>query len=421
VHEAGRRQRSASSRPGFAVALLAAAAIAGVAACGGPSARTAAPGSPAASPGASPSVSASPSPEPSATLEPVRLVIQGVIDARSAGFITAIEQGYYESVGLQVGIVPVDPTAITAPVAGSGDTADFVVAWLPQVLRARDRGESDLVDIGQLVQRSGTLSMAWEDAEITSPADFRDQEVGLLGAGREFEITAATIEAGLRPSTDFTTVDTGASVDAFLAGDVDTAQALIYDQYAQVLEATNPQTGEPYRPIDLDIVNYQDVGTAILQDAIFARASWLTDEANEDLARRFLRASFQGWMRCRDDPTDCVASTLAFAAAVGEGPAASAAPSASAAPGLGAGHQAWMLNEFNPLVWPSPRGIGVMDTGAWQHTGDVLLGAGAISVTPPAEAYRTDLTEDALAGLADLDTTGSAFVKGTVEVTPGGQ
>jgi NitT/TauT family transport system substrate-binding protein len=368
-----------------------------------------------------------PSPGPSATLEPVRLVIQGLIDARSAGFIAAIEQGYYESVGLQVTIVPVDPTAITAPIAGAGDTADFVVAWLPQVLRARDRAESDLVDIGQLVQRSGTLSMAWKDAEITSPADFRDHEVGLLGAGREFEITAAAIEAGLRPSTDFTMVDTGASIDAFLDGDVDTAQALIYDQYAQVLETTNPRTGDLYRPIDLDIVNYEDVGTAMLQDAIFARASWLADEAHSDVARRFLRASFQGWMRCRDDPTDCVASTMAFAAA--PVPSASAVPSTSAspdaggspAPPLGAGHQAWMLNEFNPLLWPSPGGIGVMDPETWQHTVDVLTGSGAISVAPPEEAYRTDLAEDALAGLADLDTTGAAFVKGTVEITPGGQ
>jgi NitT/TauT family transport system substrate-binding protein len=271
--------------------------------------------------------------------------------------------------------------------------------------------------------------MAWKDAEITSPADFRDQEVGLLGAGREFEVTAAAIEAGLRPSTDFTAVDTGGSVDAFLAGDVDTAQALIYDQYAQVLEATNPQTDALYRPIDLDVVNYQDVGTAMLQDAIFARASWLTDEASEDLARRFLRTTFQGWMRCRDDPTECVASTLAFAAA-DPVPGASAAPSAgdapsaaggSPAPPLGAGHQAWMLNEFNPLIWPAPEGLGVMSPDLWQHTVDVLLGVGAISVAPPAEAYRTDLAEDALAGLADLDTTGSAFVKGTVEITPGGQ
>ena len=48
------------------------------------------------------------------------------------------------------------------------------------------------------------------------------------------------------------------------------------------------------------------------------------------------------------------------------------------------------------------------------------VGAGIIPAAPPAEAYRTDLAEAALAELADADTKGEAFVKGTVEVTPGG-
>jgi NitT/TauT family transport system substrate-binding protein len=398
--------------------------VAGAASAGPPSPASASPTLP-------------PTPEPSTGLLQVRLVIQDRPDARSAGFIAAIEQGYYESVGLQVELVTVEPSAV-ASLAGSGGAADaprFVVAWVPQVLVAREEGRSDLVDIGQVAQRSGTLSLAWKDAGITAPGDFRDQAVGVLGGGREFEVTAGAIDAGLRPGGDFTTVDTGSGVEAFLGGDVAVAQALIYDQYAQVLETTDPRTGRPYRPIDLDVINYHDVGTWLLQDAIFAPASWLADEANEDIARRFLRASFQGWMRCRDDPTDCVAATLAFAAA-GPGPGAggSAAPAgagASSSPGaagsgapappLGAGHQAWMLNEFNPLLWPSPSGIGVVDPETWQHTVDVLLRAGAISAAPPAEAYRTDLAEDALAELADLDTTGAAFVKGTVEITPGGQ
>ena len=284
--------------------------------------------SPSASAGATPS----PTPEPSAALVPVRLLIQDGPDARSAGFIAAIEQGYYESIGLEVTLSRVEPAAI-ASVGGSGAPGGaepvFVVAWVPQVLRARDRGASDLVDIGQIAQRSGTLSMAWKDAEITSPADFRDHEVGVFGGGREIEVTAAAIDAGLHPGSDFTTADTAATAEAFLRGDVDAAQALIYDQYAQVLESTDPRTDAQYRPIDLDVINYNDLGTAMLQDAIFAPAWWLAGEGNEDIARRFLRATFQGWMRCRDDPTDCVQATLDYAAAAG-GPGASPGAGASA-------------------------------------------------------------------------------------------
>ena len=101
-------------------------------------------------------------------------------------------------------------------------------------------------------------------------------------------------------------------------------------------------------------------------------------------------------------PTDCIEFTV------------------NAGSQLPAGHQAWMMNEINPLIWPSANSIGIMDPAQWQQTVDVSLGAGIIKAAPPAEAYRTDLAEAALAELGDVDTTGSSFVKGTVEVTPGG-
>jgi NitT/TauT family transport system substrate-binding protein len=79
-----------------------------------------------------------------------------------------------------------------------------------------------------------------------------------------------------------------------------------------------------------------------------------------------------------------------------------------------------MMNEVNPLVWPSPNGIGILDAGLWQQTVDVSIEAGIITGPPPADAYRTDLAEAALERLADQDTTGTSFQKGTVTVTEGG-
>ena len=187
-----------------------------------------------------------------------------------------------------------------------------------------------------------------------------------------------------------------------LSKQIDVAEAMIYNEYAQVLEATNPETGELYQPTDLNVINYNDEGTAMLQDALFARASWLAEGENEAVAQAFLKASFQGWIYCRDQPADCIQYTV------------------NAGSTLGAGHQAWMMNEINPLIWPSPNGIGMMDPAQWQQTVDVSVGAGIIPAAPPAEAYRTDLAEAALAELADADTKGASFVKGEVTVTPGG-
>ncbi len=68
-------------------------------------------------------------------------------------------------------------------------------------------------------------------------------------------------------------------MQALLSGDIDAAQAMTYNEYAQVLEAVNPETGELYTPDDLTVINWNDVGTAMLQDAIWADTEKLASDA----------------------------------------------------------------------------------------------------------------------------------------------
>ena len=77
-------------------------------------------------------------------------------------------------------------------------------------------------------------------------------------------------KAGLDPAKDVTLVQQQFDMQALLKGDIDAAQAMIYNEYAQVLEAKNPATGELYQPSDFTVINWNDVGTAMLQDAIWA-------------------------------------------------------------------------------------------------------------------------------------------------------
>jgi NitT/TauT family transport system substrate-binding protein len=139
----------------------------------------------------------------------------------------------------------------------------------------------------------------------------------------------------------------------------------------------------------------------MLQDAIFVRKAWLDQGTNRDVAVRFVRASLKGWIYCRDHPDDCVQYTTA------------------AGSQLGAGHQKWMMNEINALVWPSPLGVGMIDPVFWQQTVKVAKNAGIIKSEPSIDAYTSDIVKEASAGLTD-DLKGEGFKKGTVEVTPGG-
>ena len=182
---------------------------------------------------------------------------------------------------------------------------------------------------------------------------------------------------------------------------VDVAEAMVYNEYAQLLETENPETGELFTPDDLNVLNYNDHGTAMLQDALWARESWLAEEGNEDVAIRFLRASFRGWIYCRENPDDCVQYSLDQGSLWGQG------------------HLAWMMNEVNALIWPSPDGIGVLDQEAFAQTVETAT-AGEILTEEPAEgSFRTDLAEAALEGLEDA--TGDDWEKPVVEVTPAGE
>ena len=254
--------------------------------------------------------------------------------------------------------------------------------------------------------------MAWGDSGITTPADFAGKKVGVWDFGNELEVVASARSVGLEPGEDFEVVIQPFDMTLLLnaadgceAGDsdcVDVAEAMIYNEYAQLLETENPETGELYLPADLNVIDYNQFGTAMLQDALFARADWLAQEGNEDIATRFLRATFRGWIHCRDNPDDCIQYVV------------------DAGSTLGAGHQAWMMNEINALIWPSPDGIGFLSQEAWDQTVETALEAEIITAAPPAEAFRTDLAEAAWEGISE-DKNGNDFQKAVIEVTPGGE
>jgi NitT/TauT family transport system substrate-binding protein len=362
------------------------------------------PSSPSAGTSAAPQSQApasAPTPSEGPALTTVRLQLQWYPQAQFAGYFAAIEQGYYAAENLDVRWVSGGGTIAPQTVGSQPDGPEFTIAWQPKVLQAREAG-SNLVNIAQIFQRSGTLSVSWKESNITGPADFKGKKVGVWDFGNEFEVTAGAKKAGLEQGTDYTKVIQDFNMSLLLAKEIDVSEAMIYNEYAQVLEATNPETGQLYQPTDLNVINWNDEGSAMLQDALFARADWLAQPGNEDVATRFIKASMQGWIYCRENPADCIQYTV------------------NAGSQLGAGHQAWMMNEINPLIWPSPAGIGMMDEAFWKQTADISLEAGIITAAPPADAYRTDLVEAALAELADADTKGESFVKGTVEVTPGG-
>jgi len=195
-----------------------------------------------------------------------------------------------------------------------------------------------------------------------------------------------------------------------LSGDIDAAEAMTYNEYAQVLEAVNPDTGALYTKDDFNVVSYEDEGVGMLQDAIWADGNRLSDPAYRETAVKFVAASIQGWAFCRDNAEACRDIVVAKGSK------------------LGASHQLWQMNEVNKLIWPSAMGAGMIDQAAWDRTATLaqetnnLEGSTVLTAAPSADAYTNDIVTEALALLTELgvDTTGSAFTPMEVTLNEGG-
>ena len=147
---------------------LATAATMLFAACGG-SAATQAPASAPAVTAAPASQAASEAPaSPAAEAAKVRLQLQWAPQAQFAGYFAADKQGYYAAEGLEVEILDGGPTIVPQQVGSAPDGPEFTISWVPKVLEARENG-SDLVDIAQIFQRSGTLSRRLEGQRHRRP------------------------------------------------------------------------------------------------------------------------------------------------------------------------------------------------------------------------------------------------------------
>ncbi len=343
-------------------------------------------------------------------LVPVSLQLQWFTQAQFAGYFAARDKGFYEDMCLDVTIVEGGVEIVPQTQLANGDV-DFALAWVPKALASREAG-ADIVNIAQIYQRSGTLQVSFADKGITTPEDFAGKKIGNWGFGNEYEVFAAIGQAGLDPATDVELVGQQFDMVALLDGSIDAAEAMTYNEYAQVLEAVNPDTGELYTPEDFNVISYEEIGVGMLQDAIWADAARLADDAEyKDTATRFVAASMQGWTYCRDNVEECRDIVVASGST------------------LGASHQLWQMNEVNKLIWPSPDGIGYINQAAWDRTVEIsqntpnLEGATVLTAPPTDGAFTNEIVEAAWAMLADkdLDLFGPDFAPIEVTLNEGGE
>ena len=338
-------------------------------------------------------------------LDKITLQLKWVTQSQFAGYYAAVAKGFYKNFGLDVKLKVGGPSITPEQVVASGQ-AQIGVDWLPSLLATRDTG-TDLVNIAQMFARSGMTEISWKSSGITTIKAMAKKKVGVWCCGNQFELYAALTKNGIDPNnkSQVTIFNQPFTMTDFLSHRIDAAAAMTYNELAQVLESKNPATGKLYTLADLNVLPMQRQGTGMLEDGLFTTKSWLA--ANTDVAERFIAASDQGWIYCRDHVRECTNIVL------------------KNGPTLGAGHQLWQMNEINKLIWPNTLGIGVMDPAAFKRTAAIALKYKVIKKPATTAAYNTTEAKAALQLLKNkvkgIDAYGKNYKAITVRVTAGGK
>src|SRR5436305_8085979 len=123
-------------------------------------------------------------------------------------------------------------------------------------------------------------------AGITTPESLTGKNVGVWYGGNEFEFLALMDKVKFDPDQDMNVIKQGFTMDPFLAGQMDAASAMTYNEYQVVLESG-------VKPEELNVIDYNKEGVGMLEDNLFATEAMARDK--KDLVQRFVRASVKGW------------------------------------------------------------------------------------------------------------------------------
>ena len=130
--------------------------------------------------------------------------------------------------------------------------------------------------------------------------------MGSWGYGNEWELFAGMQKAGVDTTTDITLVQQAFDMNGFLAGDIDAAQAMTYNEYAQVLETVNPDDRRalPARGPQRHQLERRGHRHAPGRDLGGRRAVWPTTRTTPRPTVKFIKASIKGWIYARDNPEE---------------------------------------------------------------------------------------------------------------------
>ena len=212
----------------------------------------------------------------------------------NAGFASAVAQGYYKEVGLDVKLIEGN---------GSGNTVQLVASNRSQIAYA------DAVAIMQLIAKGAPMKvvstvyqsnpnevMSLKKTGIKSLKDLVGKKVGVPSGSSQTTMLPLFLKANGLKESDVTLINmpTTSMVPSLLQGQVDAILGSM-DAYQIQAEAQGAE---------LDTYRFADYGVPTVSTSIFASNQFIKD--NPDVIRKFVAASLKGWSFAIDNQAQSV-------------------------------------------------------------------------------------------------------------------
>ena len=297
----------------------------------------------------------------------VTLQLKWVTQGQFGGYYVAKEKGFYEEEGLDVEIKPGGPDIAPEQVIAGGG-ADVIVTWMAAALSAREKGVP-LVNIAQPFKKAGMQLVCPADGPVKTEADFKGKTLGVWFFGNEYPFYAWMNKLGL--STEggpdgVTVLKQSFDVQPLIQKQADCISVMTYNEYWQLIDAG-------YKPEDLIVFNYTEMGNDLLEDGLYVMEDKLADPTFKDNMAKFVRASMKGWKYAMENPDEAEEIVMDNG-------------------GQDENHQKRMMGEVAKLIGD---GTGVLKEDVYERTAKALLDQKIIEKQPEG-AWTHDVTDAAL-------------------------
>jgi putative hydroxymethylpyrimidine transport system substrate-binding protein len=288
-------------------------------------------------------------------VKPFTVMLDWFPNADHAPLYSAIANGYFRAVGLEVRPVVPPETAEPLKLLAAGKV-DMAISYEPELLLARDQGLK-LVSIGALVQRPLTSIIALPGQHVQTVADLAGKRVGTAGIGYQAaELHTALQSAGVNPA-GVQEVNVGFNlVPAMLSGKVAATLGGYWNYEAIQLRLLGKHP--VVIPIDqAGVPSYEELVLVVREDEAHSRG--------QDL-RAFMQALTRGEREVRSDPQ------------------AAADLMVKANPSLEPKLQLESIRQTLPATTPASASdpYGWQEPSAWASFGDWMLARGLLRHNP---------------------------------------